>query len=162
MSDPPKMQHNLLTEPLLDVESLDGARAAVTLPGALARLGAGVPTEFAALQSHQLHAWHAFLVQLAALACARAATSASTVDEAAWRAPSSRSPAARDEPWCLVVDDLAKPAFLQPPVPETTLDGLKRRFASPDRSTCSSPPRTTTSRAPAWTARAPSTGSSRW
>jgi len=29
------------------------------------------------------------------------------------------------EPWCLVVDDLSKPAFFQPPVPEGTLEGWK-------------------------------------
>lgn len=133
MSDPPKMQHNLLTEPLLDVESLDGARDAVTLPGALARLGAGVPTEFAALQSHQLHAWHAFVVQLAALAAHGAASEDLAVDEDAWRERLRALTDGRDEPWCLVVDDLAQPAFLQAPVPEATLDGFKRRFESPDR-----------------------------
>jgi len=29
------------------------------------------------------------------------------------------------EPWCLVVEDLARPAFMQPPVPEGKLDGFK-------------------------------------
>lgn len=38
----------------------------------------------------------------------------------------------RDEPWCLVVEDLAKPAFLQPPVPEGTWDVLKEREITAD------------------------------
>ena len=133
MSDPLPMRHNLLTESLLDVEGADGARASVTLPGALARLGDGVPTEFAALQSHQLHAWHAFVVQLAALAVHHADSRDLAVDENAWRERLRALTGGRDEPWCLVVADLAQPGFLQAPVPEGTLDGFKRRFDSPDR-----------------------------
>lgn len=133
MSDQPTMRHNLLTEPLLDVESFDGARSAVTLPGALARLGDGVATEFAALQSHQLHAWHAFIVQLAALAAQHAESTDLAVDEDAWRDRLRALTGGRDEPWCLVVDDLSQPALLQMPVPEETLDGFKKRFESPDR-----------------------------
>ncbi|MBK6534527.1 MAG: hypothetical protein IPF99_34725 [Deltaproteobacteria bacterium] len=133
MPDPSPTRYNLLTEPLLAVESPDGARATVTLPGALARLGAGVPTEFAALQSHQLHAWHAFVVQLAALAVHADGSDDLAVDEAAWRERLRALTAGRDEPWCLVVHDLSQPAFLQAPVPEGTLAAFKRRFDSPDR-----------------------------
>jgi CRISPR system Cascade subunit CasA len=133
MPDPSPTRYNLLTEPLLAVESPDGARSTVTLPGALARLGAGIGTEFAALQSHQLHAWHAFVVQLAALAVHADGSDDLAVDEAAWRERLRALTAGRDEPWCLVVHDLSQPAFLQAPVPEGTLAGFKRRFDSPDR-----------------------------
>lgn len=132
MSDHP-VRFNLLTEPLLSVESPDGTRATVTLPGALARLGAGVGTEFAALQSHQLHAWHAFVVQLAALAVLPGDQHDLAADEDTWRDRLRALTGGRDAPWCLVVDDLAQPAFLQAPVPEGTLAGFKRRFESPDR-----------------------------
>ncbi len=133
MPDQPPMRHNLLTEPLLSVESPDGQCAEVTLPGALARLGGGIATEFAALQSHQIHAWQAFVVQVAALATHRAGDANLAVDEPVWRERLRALTDGRDEPWCLVVDDLAQPAFLQTPVPEKSLDGFKRRFESPDR-----------------------------
>jgi len=37
-----------------------------------------------------------------------------------------------DAPWCLVVPDPAKPAFLQPPTPKTGLDRHKTRVETPD------------------------------
>jgi CRISPR system Cascade subunit CasA len=78
--------HNLLDEPLLGVEDDQGRRKKLTLPGLLARLSHGRPTALTAVQAHQQHPVHAFLVQLAAIALARAGTSELAHDEAAWRA----------------------------------------------------------------------------
>ena len=66
----PVWQHDLLTEPTFRVRFGDGRNVELTLPGVLAALGGEASPElesFAALQPHQHHAWHAFLVQLAAI-----------------------------------------------------------------------------------------------
>lgn len=129
MSEP---RFDLLTEPLLSVAGDDEAVTHLTLPAVLARLGRGEATEFAALRTHQRHPWHAFLVQVAALACARAGDQQLDLDEAAWRDRLLALTGGAHEPWCLVVDDLTKPALLQTPVPEKKLDALKRTFTQPD------------------------------
>lgn len=126
--------HSLLDDPLLGVEDDAGLRATVTLPGLLARLSSGTPTALTALQAHQQHPVHAFLVQLAALALSRAGTRDIEHDEGVWRALLVRA-AARDragpEAFALVVPDLRKPAFLQPPVPERTLEALRHEHSRP-------------------------------
>ncbi len=111
---------NLLTDPILTLAG--GER--VSLPGLFAALASRRARGFAALRAHQRPAWHMFLVQLAALAlwhAKRAARRPSEVpaDPASWaaalRALTANHP--DDAPWRLVVDDDAKPAFLQPPAP---------------------------------------------
>ncbi len=80
-----------------------------------------MPTTLTAVQAHQQHPVHAFLVQLAALALARADEARIAHGEAAWRAlllEAARADGAGAEAFTLVVEDLGKPAFLQPPVPE--------------------------------------------
>lgn len=134
MPDPAPVLYNLLDEPLLGVEDERGRRDRVTLPGLLSCLGRGESLALTAVQAHQQHAVHAFLVQLAALALARAGTSEIARDEAAWRAlllACANADGAGVEAFSLVVEDLAKPAFLQPPVPEGTLGVLKSRHTRP-------------------------------
>lgn len=132
--DSSSLLYNLLDEPLLGVEDLEGHRTKVTLPGLLARLSRGVPTALTATQAHQQHPVHAFLVQLAALALARAGKSEIAHDEPSWRAlllDAAQKDGAGIEAFTLIVRDLTKPAFLQPPVPEGALDGLKNEHARP-------------------------------
>ncbi len=132
-SSPPPL-FNLLDEPLLGVEDDLGRRGKVTLPGLLARLSMGEPTSLTAVQAHQQHAVHAFVVQLAAIALVRGGTAEIAHDEAAWRAllvGAAKADAAGVEAFSLVVSDLGKPAFLQPPVPEGSLDGLKNEHFLP-------------------------------
>lgn len=107
---------SLLTHPLIHI--VPGG--ALTLPGLLAALARDEVEGVPALRPHQSPAWHMFLVQLAALALHGAETRDIPEDEEAWaRALRGLTPAfADDEPWCLVVDDWTKPAFLQPPVPK--------------------------------------------
>lgn len=132
---PPRLLYNLLDEPLLGVEDQDGHRANVTLPGLLARLSHGTSTALTSVQSHQQHPVHAFLVQLAALALVRADEDKIAHGEAAWRAlllGAARKDGAGAEAFTLVVGDLSKPAFLQPPVPEGRLDEvLKSQHTGP-------------------------------
>jgi len=130
----PLLLHNLLDEPLLGVEDQNGQRERVTLPGLLARLSRDVSTALTAVQAHQQHPVHAFLVQLAALALVRADETQIAHGEAAWRAlllGAARKDGAGVEAFTLVVGDLSKPAFLQPPVPEGTLEGLKSEHTRP-------------------------------
>ncbi|MGE4554057.1 MAG: hypothetical protein AB7D57_13175 [Desulfovibrionaceae bacterium] len=132
------MNDNLLTDAVIAVRGAgpDGERR-LSLPGVLAALGRDEVAEFPALRPHQRHPWHAFLCQVAVLALERAGEAEPPRDEAAWRellrglTPGFPD----DEPWRLVVADLAKPAFLQPPVPEGSLAGFKVKkevdYASP-------------------------------
>jgi len=91
----------------------------VSLPGLLALLTQDKVDSYPALRPHQAPAWHMFLVQLAALALHRAGSVLLPESEEAWaqllRGLTPKFP--DDEPWCLVVEDQSKPAFLQPPVP---------------------------------------------
>ena len=124
---------NTLIEPLITVTDTTGrTRQDLTLPGVLHRLGRGEELEFAHLQPHQAHAWHAFLTQLGALAILRGGLDALQAPEASWRTALRALTEGADEPWCLVVDDLAKPALLQPPVPESDLGAFKHQSRFPD------------------------------
>jgi CRISPR system Cascade subunit CasA len=127
-----KTKLNLLTEPLLGVCRPDGSEALCALPEVLAALGRDDVASFPALQVHQSHAWHAFLVQLAVLALHRDGREAGPQDAVAWARMLRALTAGRDEPWCLVVEDLASAAFLQPPVPERSLAGFKTVLHTPD------------------------------
>lgn len=127
----PPRRHDLLSEPLLGIEAASGRRAGA-LPEVLAALGADEVRAFTGLQAHQQHAWHAFLVQLAAIALQRAGKTDPVQSAATWSKLLLALTEGLHEPWCLVVSDLSKPAFLQPPVPEKTLDGFKPPILRPD------------------------------
>jgi CRISPR system Cascade subunit CasA len=128
----PESKFNLLAEPWLGVRHPDGSEAGRTLPEVLEALGEGHVAAFPALQTHQGHAWHAFLVQLAAIALHRAGLPAGPQDATTWARLLRALTEGRDEPWCLVVEDLSQPAFLQPPVPEGSLAGYKTVLRTPD------------------------------
>ncbi len=118
---------NILEESLISV----GTNRAETLPGLFAAMARGERVAFPALRPHQRPAWHMFCVQLAALALWTGGRSEAPEDEEDWRellrALTPDFP--DDEPWCLVVADRARPAFLQPPDP----GGLKwSQVATPD------------------------------
>jgi CRISPR system Cascade subunit CasA len=116
--------YNLLVEPLIRVRCKDGTKTALSLPAVLAGLSTGDLDAFIGLMRHQRHAWHAFLVQLAAIALDRAGKTAPPKKEAEWRdlLKTLTREYKADEPWSLVVEDVLKPAFMQPPVPEKSLD----------------------------------------
>ncbi len=122
----------MLTERILSIETTDGVHAA-TLPEALERLCAGSLIGFEGLAAHQRHAWELFLFQIAALALVRSGEAKAVEDNAAWRNLANAegwrqrlaalTPGCADTAWSLVVDDLTRPAFLQPPIGHGTLDG---------------------------------------
>jgi len=124
---------NLLTEPLIRIRRGDNEEK-VTLPELFAVAIADDLDSVVALRPHQKQALHAFLVQVGAMALLAADRRGPPSTAEAWTtllrglAPDY----SRDEPWCLVVDDLAQPAFLQPPVSEGDLSCLKEKEVTPD------------------------------
>lgn len=81
--------------------------------GTIAALSHDEIDEFPALRAHQRHPWHAFAVQVSALAMIRAGAAEPPHDAEGWRVVlHALAPA---EAWELVVDDWTKPALLQPP-----------------------------------------------
>jgi len=126
------MAINLLKDPLVQVEFHDSSNAR-SLPEVFATLMADRDACFPALRAHQEPAWHMFLAQLGAIAAHRAGLTSPPDDAATWQdilGRLTRGAFPHDEPWCLVVEDWSKPAFLQPPVPDTL--GLEKHAATPD------------------------------
>ncbi len=119
----PDPTHDLLVDPLIRVRFAGGEEAGLSLPGVLAALATDRIESFRALQLHQEHAWHAFLVQLGAMALHEAASTEPAQDAPTWRTLLLGLTLGDAAAWCLVVPDLARPAFMQPPVPEGRLDG---------------------------------------
>lgn len=107
-----------------------GGRAEADLFGTLAALSRDEVADFPALRAHQRHPWHAFAVQVAALALLRDGATEPPDDGGSWRALlHALAPA---EAWELVVEDWRKPALLQPPGLETGLRDKGKRAATPD------------------------------
>ena len=106
---------NLLTDPLLTISG--GAR--VSLPALFAAMARGEVRGFPALRPHQRAAWHMFLVQLGALALWTAGRDTLPTEPDGWASDlRGLTPEHGDDaPWRLVVEEPAKPAFLQPPDP---------------------------------------------
>ncbi len=109
------LKYSLLTEPLIRYRrARDGGTMYASLPQLFVALAADEVRDYPALRPHQRHPWHAFLVQLAAIALHKAGrtTAFETSDE--WRdALLSLTP---DDPdgaaWCLVSSP-NRPALFQ-------------------------------------------------
>ncbi len=126
---------NLLMEPLIRMESADESKKA-SLPDVYAALMADHVDAFPALRPHQRHAWHAFLVQLGVIAMQRAGFEEPPEDADAWR-EIIRGLTAEDypddEPWQLVVVDITRPVFMQPPASShARTEDYKNRVETPD------------------------------
>ena len=109
--------HNILTEPLIRYRQPGGTLCEASLPEVYAALMADRVEAFPALRPHQRHAWHAFLVQLGAMAVHRDRLDTSPSDTEGWLRiiRGLTSDWSDDEPWQLVVEDITKPAFVQSP-----------------------------------------------
>lgn len=114
--------HNLLDEPLLSWRDAQRRRCTTTLPGILAKLAMGELSDFPRVRAHQFHPWCMFLTQLAAIALRHAGKTDPQLSEDEWRLILLGLTDGTREPWCLVVEDLSKPAFFQPPIPEGTVE----------------------------------------
>ena len=127
--------YNVLTEPLIRVEVSDGARVKASLPEVYSALMANEVEAFPALRPHQRHAWHAFLVQLGAMAMHKADVADPPDDAEAWAAliRGLTPDFPEDEPWQLVVEDITKSAFMQPPAKSADkLEEYKSAVQTPD------------------------------
>jgi len=129
------MMHSLLDDPLFRVRLPDGTAQGQSLPQILHRLGQDNIVSFEALQSHQQQPWHSFLVQLAAMAVAREAGGAMPTRPAGWRDALVGLAGGDEAAWHLVVADVSRPAFLQSPVPEGSLNdaGYDTEVPTPDQ-----------------------------
>lgn len=113
------LRYSLLDEPLIRYRRFDnGVMERVALPALFVALGADHVRDFPALRPHQRHPWHAFLVQLAAIAMQHADQIEPWETEFEWRdALLALTPEQLDgAAWCLVSPP-DQPALLQPPVP---------------------------------------------
>ena len=128
------LQFSMLDEPLVRYRrASNGETIHASLPQLFVALGADEVRDYPALRPHQRHPWHAFLVQLAALALHKlgSATAFATVE--AWRdALLALTP---DDPdgaaWCLVSPP-DRPALLQAAVPGGSLADWKSPSFSAD------------------------------
>lgn len=126
---------NILTDQLIRFKRDDGLAVEASLPAVYAALMNDEVASFPALRPHQRHAWHAFLVQLGAIAMHKAGLSDPPNNADEWRrvirALTLDFP--DDEPWHLVVEDITKPAFMQPPASsEDKVADYKSVVTTPD------------------------------
>ena len=126
---------NILTDPLIRYKTDDSSIVEESLPEVYAALMEDEVASFPALRPHQRHAWHAFLVQLGAIALNTAGITEPPEDADEWRriihALTPNYP--DDEPWHLVVDDITRTAFMQPPATsEDKIADYKSEVATPD------------------------------
>ena len=127
--------HNILTDQLIRFKTDDNSTVEASLSEVYTALVKDEIASFPALRPHQRHAWHAFLVQLGAIAMHKAGIVEPPEDAGEWRriirALTPDFP--DDEPWHLVVDDITKPAFMQPPTSsEDKSADYKSTVATPD------------------------------
>ncbi len=126
------LKHNLLTDPLIRVRIPGKTDTRMNLPGILAHLHQEEIDSFIGLQAHQTHAWHAFLVQLAAITLTGNIKAFDRSCECSWRNALLELTEGIEGAWCLINDNLQTPAFMQPPVPEKTLKDFDLAYETPD------------------------------
>jgi CRISPR system Cascade subunit CasA len=122
-----ELRYRLLDEPLISIADATGRRREMlSLPALYAAFVRGAVDDFPALRPHQRHVWHAFLVQVGALALHRVGLTDLPDSADAWRTlllaltPDDPDGAA----WALVAP-AARPALLQPPVPGADVSAFK-------------------------------------
>ena len=79
------MLYNVLIEPLIRYDNSDGELVMSSLPELYVDLTLDRVESFPSLRVYQHHAWHAFLVQLGAMAMRRAGIDELPVDVNVWR-----------------------------------------------------------------------------
>jgi CRISPR system Cascade subunit CasA len=120
----PELFGNLLEERLLHYRRVEtGERIACTLPELFIAMAKDEVRDFPALRPHQRHPWHAFLVQLAAIALHRSNRTEPLDTAQDWKtALLALTP---DDPdgaaWCLV-SPVDRPAFMQPSEPSGSVN----------------------------------------
>ncbi len=129
------MKYNLLEEELFQIKTESGRKKKHSLPGLFKCLSGNDEkiVSFSKLLVHQKQAWFSFLVQLAAMALDTAKMNTFPNSKEKWREilQNMVKEYPDESPWHIIVSDLNKPAFFQPPVPECSLEGFSS-FSRPD------------------------------
>ncbi len=128
------LHYSLLDEPLMRARLVDGGQLVqYSLPGLFVALARDEVRDFPSLRPHQRHPWHAFLVQLAAMALYQAGQGQPFETEPEWKdALLALTPEYPDgEAWYLITPH-DKPAFMQAPVPGGIVSGWKNTLYAPD------------------------------
>jgi len=123
--------YNLLREKLIPTQ-IEGQERDLDLGELYQGLVEKTVTGFSGMQPHQEQPWFCFLVQVAAMAVERFGSGQPFATEVQWREALIKL-AGSEEAWCMVVEDLDKPAFMQPPVPEGTWGKFKADTSTPDQ-----------------------------
>lgn len=130
----PELFGNLLEERLLHYRRVEtGERIACTLPELFIAMAKDEVRDFPALRPHQRHPWHAFLVQLAAIALHRSNQTEPFDTAQDWKTsllaltPNDPDGAA----WCLV-SPVDRPAFMQAPEPSGSIGSWKNCLLAAD------------------------------
>lgn len=134
MTHPSPLFGNLLEDRLLRYRTVaTGDTVAATLPELFLAMSRDEVRDFPALRPHQRHPWHAFLVQLAAIAQHHADRMSPFVTVTDWVAglmaltPHDPDGAA----WCLVSPP-DRPAFMQPAAPDGSVAEWKNTLHAAD------------------------------
>ena len=106
----------LLRDDIISIRYQDETHLA-SLPEAYAELATDRVDDFPGVRPHQRHFWHAGLCQVGAIAMVNAGIEDPPSDPEEWLRiirHLTKEDFPDDEPWHLAVDDITKPAFLQP------------------------------------------------
>ncbi|MFM0327641.1 type I-E CRISPR-associated protein Cse1/CasA [Caballeronia glebae] len=128
------LHYSLLDEPIIRFRhASDDRTVSASLPDVFVALLADDVHDFPSLRPHQRHAWHAFLVQLAAIAMHRAKVTKPFASARKWRA--ALQDLTPDHPdgaaWCLVSPP-DRPALLQAPVVSSSVASWKNDLRAAD------------------------------
>lgn len=128
------LQYSLLDEPLIRARLVDGGQPVkYSLPGLFVALAHDEVRDFPALRPHQRHPWHAFLVQLAAMALHHAGQTQPFDTEPAWKAALlALTPEHPDGVAWRLIAPHDQPAFMQAPVPGGKIDDWENDRPTPD------------------------------
>lgn len=138
MNDIPDDPHfDLLASPLFALK-IAGEVKWRTLPSILAALWQEEVSSFEHLRTHQVQSWGSFLSQVMSMALAHGRKrdeDPATLTEEEWRALLLNLSGRSREAWQLLVEDVSKPAFMQSPVPEGSLEEAKYKdpYLTPDQ-----------------------------
>ncbi|SAK61230.1 hypothetical protein AWB80_02655 [Caballeronia pedi] len=127
------IQFSLLDHALIRYRTSNRQERHATLPELLAAFNDDEVRDFPALRPHQRHPWHAFLVQLAAIAlhAAKRETPFETAGE--WRAALlALTPEDSDRAAFALVTPDERPAFLQAPCEREASRKWNKRITTPD------------------------------
>lgn len=127
---------NLLVDPVFTVVRA-GTEGRLNLPALLQALGEDRVESLFGLQRHQEDAFHVFLCYLAGAVLAREGRDGPQQTEAFWRDGIRRLTASDgcpdDSAWTLVVEDVTRPAFMQPPLTDSqSFKVFKPKARTPD------------------------------